>query len=269
MSSNDADSRIEKDLQALAESSARGLPTLDQTGRALIVPRTEPTGGRIMSIVRKPLFATALGAAVVAAILVCPVPYTRTVGYELTVTNAAGRVAKVRVAGKNAAFAERRAAELRKHGAQVAIAPRTERVWGSVYAMAKDKLLDVHVDLSDGKSDAQVADDIRNQLAAGGWTTDDVQVQRSAYGSEVTIDAHDGAGSGRVMKVVRKAQGGTEQNLDFQVGGIDDEREPGMTDGQLRDKILNQLKARGLDGDVVVDGGRIEIRAKRSMEVDE
>ena len=219
-----------------------------------------------MSIIRKPLLATAAGVAVLAAVLVCPVPYSRTVGYELTVTNAAGRVAKVRVAGKNAAFAERRAAELRKTGATVAVAARTERVWGSVYAMAKDKLLDVHVDLSDGKTDAQVADDIRNQLAAGGWTADDVQVQRSSDGSSVTIDAHD---NGRVMKVVRKAQGGSEKTMDFQVGGIDDEREPGMTDAQLRDKILNQLKARGLDGDVVVDGARIEIRAKKSMEVDE
>jgi hypothetical protein len=265
--SNEADSRIETDLKALAESSARRLPTLDQTARAVTDARAKRSGGSIMSIIRKPLWATAAGVAVLAAILVCPVPYSRTVGYELTVTNAAGRVAKVRIAGKSAARAERRAEELRKHGATVAIAPRTERVWGSVYAMAKDKLIDVHVDLSDGKTDAQVADDIKSQLAAGGWNADDVQVQRSSDGSSVTIDAQDG--NGRVMKVVRKASGGTEKNMDFQVGGIDDAREPGMTDAQLRDKILNQLKARGLDGDVVVDGNRIEIRAKRTMEVDE
>ena len=129
--------------------------------------------------------------------------------------------------------------------------------------MAKDKLLDVHVDL-DGKTDAQVADDIRAQLANGGWTADDVQVQRSADGSSVTIDAQDN--NGRVMKVVRKASGGSEKNLDFQVGGIDDEREPGMTDAQLRDKIVQQLKARGLDGDVTVDGDKIEIRASKSIE---
>jgi hypothetical protein len=83
----------------------------------------------------------------------------------------------------------------------------------------------------------------------------------------VQIEAKDGAG--HQMKVVRKAQGGTEKNMDFQLGGIDDEREPGMTDAQLRDKILKQLQARGLDGDVVVDGNRIEVRAKRSMEVEE
>ena len=42
-----------------------------------------------------------------------------------------------------------------------------------------------------------------------------------------------------------------------------------MTDAQLRDKILKQLKARGLDGDVTVEGNRIEVRAKREMEVDQ
>ena len=217
-------------------------------------------------IMGRPLWVSAAGIAVVAAILVCPVPYTRTVGYELTVTNAAGRVAKLRVPAKNAAQAERRAAELRKHGATVTVAARTERVWGSVYAMAKEKLLDVHVDL-DGKTDAEVADDIRSQLAAGGWTAGDVQVQRSGDSSSVEIDAEDG--SGRKMKVVRKASGGNEKSLDFQLGGLDDEREPGMTDAQLRDKILKQLQARGLDGDVTVDGNRIEVRAKKSMEVDE
>jgi hypothetical protein len=217
-------------------------------------------------IMGKPFWATAAAVAVVVAVLVCPVPYSRTVGYELTVTNAAGRVARLRIPAKTAAQAERHAAALRKHGDTVTIAARTERVWGSVYAMAKEKLLDVHVDL-DGKTDQQVADDIRAQLAAGGWTADDVTVQRSADASEVQVQANDGAG--RQIKVVRKASGGTEKNLDFQVGGLDTEREPGMTDDQLRDKIQKQLQARGLQGDVVVDGERVQVRAQRSMEVEE
>jgi hypothetical protein len=263
MSSKETDSRIESDLKSLAESSARGLPTVDQTARALTVARTQPTGGTFMSIVRKPLFATAAAAAVVIAVLVCPVPYTRTVGYELTVANANGRVAKIRVPAKNAAQAERRAAELRKSGATVVVAARTERVWGSVYAMAKDKLLDVHVEL-DGRSDAEVAADIRAQLASGGWNAADVTVQRNQDGSSVAFEAQDG--NGRRMKVVRKASGGDEKSMDIQLGGVDEEREPGMTDAQLRDKIVKQLQARGLDGDVTVEGGKIEIRAKKEIE---
>ncbi len=256
-------SPIEDDLKAFAESTARGLPTLDQTARAVADARAPRTGGSIMSILKKPLWATGAAVAIVVAVLVCPVPYSRTVGYELTVASASGRIAKIRVPAKSAAQAERRAAELRKHGATVTVAARTERVWGSVYAMAKDKLLDVHVDL-DGKTDAEVADDIRAQLAAGGWSADDVQVQRSDDGSTVQVDAQDG--DGRQIKVVRKAKGGTEKNLDFQVGGLDDEREPGMTDAQLRDKILKQLEARGLKGDVTVDGNRVEIRAQKQVE---
>jgi hypothetical protein len=260
---SNTDSRIENDLRALAESSARGLPTLDQTARAVSDARALRTGGSFMSIVRKPLFATAAAAAVVVAVLVCPVPYTRTVGYDLTVTSAKGRVATIRVPAKSSEQAERRAAELRKAGAAVTVAARTERVWGSVYAMAKDKLLDVHVQL-DGRTDAEVADDIKAQLASAGWSADDVTVQRGDDGSTVQIEAQDG--NGRHMKVMRQASGGNEKSMDFQLGGIDDAREPGMTDAQLRDKILNQLKARGLDGDVTVEGGKIEIRAKKEIE---
>ena len=265
--SNTTDSRVDSDLKELAESSARGLPTLAQTARAVADARAHRTGGSIMSkIIGKPLWVTAAGIAVVAAILVCPVPYTRTVGWELTVTNPAGRVARIRVPGKSGALAERRAAELRKHGATVAVAARTERVWGSVYAMAKEQLFELHL-VFDGKTDAEVADDIRSQLSAGGWTPGDVQVQRSGDSSSVEFGAEDGAG--RKMKVVREASGGNEKSAEIELGGLDDEREPGMTDAQLRDKILKQLQARGLEGDVTVDGNRIEVRAKSTMEVDE
>jgi hypothetical protein len=103
----------------------------------------------------------------------------------------------------------------------------------------------------------------RAQLAAGGWNATDVQVQRSDEGSSVEISAEDGAG--RKLKVVRKAEGGREPQLDFQLGDIDEAREPGMTDAQLRDKILRQLRERGLDGDVTVDGDRVAIRARREL----
>ncbi len=265
--SNTTDSSIDSDLKELAESSARRLPTLDQTARAVADARAHRTGGSFMSkLMGKPLWASAAAVAVVAAILVCPVPYTHTVGYELTVTNAAGRVAKIRVPAKSVAQAERRAAARRKHGATVTVAARTERGWGSVYAMAKEQLVDVRVD-TDGKTDAQIADEISAQLAAAGWNTDTVDVRRTDDGSEVVIGAEDA--DGRKMQIVRKASGGTEKNLDFQIGGIDDGREPGMTDAQLRDKILKQLQARGLDGEVTVTGDRIEIRGKKAIEVDE
>lgn len=255
------DSQIEADLRALADSSARGLPTLDDTARAVTDLRAKRSGGTIMSLIRKPMLVTAAAVAAVAAVLVCPVPYTRNAGYELTVSRD-GRVAKVRVPTHDAAQAERRAAALRRSGAAVTVAARSERVWGSVYAMAKDKLVHIHVDL-DGKSDEEVASEVRAQLADSGWTADDVQLRHNDEGSTLEISGSDG--QGRQIKLLRKAEGGKELKMDVEVGGIDDSREPGMTDAQLRDKILGQLKARGLDGDVQVDGGKIMIRANREQ----
>jgi hypothetical protein len=253
------DSRIDSDLKALAESTKRGLPSHEETARALARARAQRSGGFIMKTIRNPMWATAIAVAIAAAVLVFPVPYTRTVGFDLGLRSRDGHVANVRLTTRDRAQAERRAALLRKNGTVVTLAPRTERVWGSVYAMAKEKLLQIHVDL-DGKTDTEVADDIRNQVSNAGWNASDVQVQRSANGSTVEISADDG--SGRQMKVVRVAKGGSEKEMDLEVGAIDDTREPGMTDAQLRDKILQQLKARGLDGDVVVKGNQIEIRAR-------
>jgi hypothetical protein len=233
----DTDSRIEADLKALADASGRGLPTIDQTARAVADARAQRSGGSIMSLIRKPMFATAAAVAVVAAVLVCPVPYTRTVGYTVQRVNGTTRVV-----------------------------PRTKRVWGTVYAAVKQKLLTLHVD-TDGKTDEQIADDVRAQMGAQGWTADDVQVQRTADSSSLEIDGADG--NGHKMKIVRKASGGPDHAMDIEVGGLDETREDGMTDAQLRDKILKQLKERGLDGDVVVDGNRIEIRASRQQTVDE
>src|SRR4051812_33025558 len=110
------DSRIDDDLKALADSSARGLPNIDETARALSEARAKREGGTIMKTIRKPIWATALAGAVVAAVLLFPVPYTRTVGYELTLRKPDGHLAKVRLAARDAAQAERRAGEFRKNG---------------------------------------------------------------------------------------------------------------------------------------------------------
>jgi hypothetical protein len=259
------DSRIESDLKSLAAESARGLPNIDETARALQAARAK-RGGSIMKTIRKPIWATALAGAVVAAVLLFPVPYSRTVGYELTLRKPDGRVAKVKLAARDDAQAEQRAAAFRKNGVNVTVAPRTQRVWGSVWAMAKEKILQIHVEL-DGKNDGQVADEIRDQLGNAGWNADDVQVSSDSNGSTVQIKADDG--QGRHIEVVRKALGGGEKKMDVEVGGIDDTREPGMTDAQLRDKILKQLQARGLDGDVTVQGNMIQISASKSKTEEE
>jgi osmotically-inducible protein OsmY len=138
-----------------------------------------------------------------------------------------------------------------------------ELVWGSVYAMAKERILHVQVQM-DGKSDAEVADEIRAQLAQQGWTPGEVVVERGPGGSSVSMGANDG--EGRQLQIVQKKDGAGANQVQIQVDPIDDTRDPGMTDDELRAKILAQLKARGMDAEVVVQGDHIEIRADKRVE---
>jgi len=257
------DDAIDRDLKALRERTEQGLPSLERTRRALreahAAARNEERGGFMSMIRRRPVVATALGAVALAVGLVFPVPYSRVVGYELHVRDANGRSAVVHLPSVSAAQAERRARALRERGAAVNVEARTERVWGPVYAMASAKLFDVDV-TTEGKTDAEVEAEIVRQLQLTGWNPSTVSFRRENGQATVEIGADDGAG--RVIHMVRKGPDG--EPVELRAGGdIDDKREPGMSDEQLRQKILAQLKARGLDADVVVRGDQIEIRARR------
>jgi hypothetical protein len=255
---------MQHDLKSLAEATRRALPTIDHTARALAQARAQRSGGNLMRTIRKPMLATAIGLAAVAAVLICPVPYSRT-AYDLKLSGAGGRTTVVHLPARTAAAqAERRADAFRRRGINVTVEPRRERVWGSVYAMAKDKIL--HIDVELDRSDAQIEAQIQDQLAAAGWSAGTVEVEHKDGEATVKFGADDGAG--RHIEVVGKRKGeGAGGNMQFTVGDIDETREPGMTDEQLRDKIVQQFKARGVDAQVKVDGKRIEIRAERREEV--
>ncbi len=60
-----------------------------------------------------------------------------------------------------------------------------------------------------------------------------------------------------------KGEGAGAGAVEFELGGIDDAREPGMSDEQLREKIAAQMRGRGLEPEVRVESGRVEIRAHR------
>src|SRR5262249_45379251 len=92
--------RIDSDLRALADETARQLPRLDDTARALARGRQ----GGSMRIVKK----LAIAVVLVGAVLVCPVPYSRVVGYDLAVRAADGRATTVHLATRDAGRAERR-----------------------------------------------------------------------------------------------------------------------------------------------------------------
>ena len=60
--------------------------------------------------------------------------------------------------------------------------------------------------------------------------------------------------------------GGTGDHVSMGVEDIDTTREPGMTDEQLRAKIVGQFKAKGIDTEVVVEGEKVQIRAQKRIE---
>lgn len=261
------DDRIEDDFRALAEATRRGLPSPEGTARALTAAREGVRKGPVARAFARPLYAGAFGVALAGVALLAPVPYTRTVGYELEIEGSGGRVARLRLPVRNEAQARRRAEMMgRETGAKVSVRPLTERVWGNVYAMAQEGIVQIRVEM-EGKSDEQVGSEIDAQLRAGGYEPGPIEVERSGDETHVGFEAHDP--QGRHVKVMRKSkgEGAAGDVVEIELGAIDDVREPGMTDEQLRDKILAQLKARGLaDAEVKVEGGRVEIRAQKDVE---
>jgi hypothetical protein len=214
-----------------------------------------------MSKMKNPIVAGALTVAAAVAILVFPVPYSRQRGFDVTITRG-GQVAHLHLPGRDRVKAEARAQKLAR-GGTVAIAPHVERVWGPVYAMAEEKLLHIDIDMN-GKTDAQVEGEISSQLSAQGWNADSVEVQRGDDGTSVQISAQSQAGD-RTIKIVSQSQGGPgSEHLDIQ--GLEIEGHANMSDAELKQKILDQLKARGMTGDVSVENGQVRVRATKTVD---
>jgi hypothetical protein len=251
------------DMRSLAARTTRRLPSRDDTARALgdaLAKRARPAASSARRTLRRPMMAGAGALAAAAVVLLVPVPYRHQMGWDAVLRSADGHQATVHLGGGTAADAQRRAGAIaRRTGANdVRVSPRTELVWGSVYAMAKEKLFHVNVDMA-GKTDAEVEAEIRAQIAQQGWAPGEVEVERGDGTSTVSVGATDGE---HQIKMVEKQVGQAADHVDLQPEPIDDTREPGMTDEELRQKILGQLEARGLDAEVTVDGDKIRIRAE-------
>jgi len=225
------DDRIASDRAAYARTLARDLPPLDDTARAL-----HARGRTRRSRLRAPLI---MAAAAVVLVLLLPVPYMRQRGFD------------VRIDGNG----------------RVTLLPHLERVWGPVFAMAREKLR-IDVDLQAGRPE-QIAAEIRRQLAHQGWNADLVDVRRIAPlsaaeddGSEcilvpgttlVTIDAH---GEGQQLHlVVNRDRTSPWQRL--AVRGATVEALPMPSDEVMEKQIRERLKACRVEADLEVKNGKI------------
>lgn len=248
---------VSSDLQEHAAATSRRLHTPVETRQFLamaLARREEARAAR-----RRPMLAAAV--AVGAAALVVPVPYPQQTGWDATFRSRSGRTVTVKLAARDAAEAERRARLLAgPEQAAVSVRPRTELVWSSVYARARAKLFHIDVDAR-GKTDAQAEAEIRKQLLEQGWTAGEVRVERTSGFTDVELGATDA--DGRHIRLMRTDEGEGSERIQLRPEPFDDTREPGMTDAQLREKILAQLRARGLEGDVTVEGDRIRVQVRR------
>ena len=138
-------------------------------------------------------------------------------------------------------------------------------VTGVVFAATQGSLFSIWVD-TEGKTDEQVEDEIRDQLADDGVEDPEVRFDRHGNSSRLEIE---GSRGGEEFHVVRKRVGGhghDDKVIQMEAPRIDTEREPGMTDDELEAKIRAQLEELGLDGHVKVKGDNVEVRVKKKIE---
>jgi hypothetical protein len=272
----------------------------DITAEVRAEARHRHRGAIIMSTLNRlksrPRLVSVLGVcALAAALLVIPIHYQRTVGHriDLTVSGAAldrvglerlagevGQVTRARTldvgqaAGGGAvlgieilAMSEERAervatalvARLRERAfiAEARVSPITETVSGNVYAMVRDRIIVIDVD-TEGKTDEEVEDEIRAQLLDEGVAGPSVKYHSDA---DKTVLRVEGEHEGKAFKLVQKQVGDErDPNVRMEIGWLDTSRDEGMTDEQLEAKIRSQLEARGLQGDVKVNGDDVRVR---------
>jgi hypothetical protein len=146
--------------------------------------------------------------------------------------------------------------------AQARVLAQKEKVMGNLYALAMNNIIEVNVS-RDGRTDQQLADEIRNQLESAGVQAAEVQVHTEGDHTQlqvmvqmacdstsspacpdlrVRVDGHE-PGEGENQKQVR----------------VKVKRTDGMTDDEVIADVKRQLQEQGEDADVVMENGRIRV----------
>ncbi len=135
--------------------------------------------------------------------------------------------------------------------------------WTSIAAAARDMAFHVSVDPA-GKTDAVVASEVKTQLAGQGMQNPDVTFQRSGGAQDLQLS---GKSDGREMRIHRTIAGGDPSaKVEMHFGDIDAKRRAGETDDALRQRILEQMKERGMEGDVEIHGDQVQLRVHKRIE---
>lgn len=297
---------LQEDLVALRSVTARDLPPLRTPHPAPARPAGAYPGGILMSMLRqlraRPWTATGLAAAVVAiGLLFVPISYQRLTGSLVTLAVTGEELAPrelqrmatelrgilqpgpMRVeAGPTATtisfeldnpswkeiarIAQAYARGLAERGidARAEVRPRVETVKGTVYAAAA-QVITINIQ-SEGKSDGEIADEIRQQMAAAGVPDAEVEVKTDGDRREIGI---------RVMRERGPDDPPEPEETEFQINidghtpdpnGINErrvelrlQRTEGTTDEELLEQAREQLREQGVDADVVMENGRVKV----------
>jgi hypothetical protein len=175
------------------------------------------------------------------------------------------------------------------YDASVAVSPRVERVSGSVYAMAREQVIRIS---DDGKTAAQLEAEIRDQLLAAGIPNPEVSVTDSNGKREIKVLAHaeshdpsepvpevsepsivithdgqDVPDADRCevrVKRIKNDAGAVQLTVEVNYKGTSAqavvENADQLGDTGTASAIESQLRAAGLDMNVTVTEGKIEIK---------
>ena len=169
--------------------------------------------------------------------------------------------------------------------AKLQVTPRTERVSSTLSAYAMDRAVEISINIS-GRTAAEVENDIRSRLVQAGFA--DAKVSVTDLGdnkSEVKIEAHNDSHdasqphdqvnlvltkdgkpiTGGFTVQVGKQASGTNEDMTVYVRNGDHEttaqipNAKSMSDAQLAETIKSQLRAAGVEAEVTVTNGKIDV----------
>ena len=291
-----------KDLELLARRSRVRLPSLSDTARAVAARETrrETMGMGANKGVRRPAWVAAGAAAAIAlALLFVPVSYDRTVGHELSFTVSGAQLADSDVKGlvdvlntqigeapvrvsvgdraeilarfddksrfEVESVAKALQSELTSKGleANYEVTPIKETVSSNVYAFAAAQWSDIRVETA-GRSDAEIENDIRSQLASMGFLIDEVSYESTADGAKMRLEATAPGGARVVAETAHKGEPGAHADESINIMMLDPSEMKGKSDAEIKEMVEAQLRERGIfDAVVTVENGKIEVSAER------
>jgi hypothetical protein len=244
-----------------------------------------------------------LVAAVFAFLVLVPFPYERTVGTKLTITSPDAAMAQIDLAGLKSRLAERglknvkvtRTSEGTDHaltyhvyGSQadakaafeatrdmipaaaskgdIKFAAWTVTESGSLMAQFGARSYDFSVNTT-GLSDAQIQDEIRQQLESQGLSVNNVWLSRDDTSSTLDMTMNPGEGKDATVRLKTYEVGDGPGQASMQGSVFIPEVDKSLPVEEQAAQIRQQLAAKGIDDVVVsVENGKIKVEGKKEVQ---